>query len=70
MFNKPLQQKLGRQSKLSYWYISNSISIQLDEKVELIAKQRNCGHVTGRSCVEHSVCDNYVVWSKANYYYS
>ena len=40
MFNKPLQQKYGRQRKLNYWYTSiPSISIQLGEKVELIAKR-------------------------------
>ena len=71
MFNEPLQQKYGRQCKLNYWYTSiPSISIQLGEKVELIAKYRNCGHVRGWSYVEHSVGDNHVVWSEANYYYS
>ena len=46
MFNKPLQQKHGRQRKLNYWYTSiPSISIQLGEKVELIAKHQNGGHV-------------------------
>ena len=34
MFNKPLQQKYGRPRKLNYRYTS----IQLGEKVELIAK--------------------------------
>ena len=65
MVNKPLQQKYGRQRKLNYWYTSIP-----SEKVELIAKHRDCGHVTGWSCVEHSIGDNHVVWSEANYYYS
>ena len=38
MFNKPLQQKYGRPRKLNYRYTRYSISIQLGEKVELIAK--------------------------------
>ena len=63
MFNKPLQQKYGRQRKLNYWYTSiPSISIQLGKKVELIAKHRNCGLVRGWSCVEHSVAMETITW--------
>ena len=38
MFNKPLQQKYGRQRKLNYRYTSIPSVVQLGEKVELIAK--------------------------------
>ena len=42
MFNKPLQQKYGRQRKLNYTSIPS-------EKLELIAKTPELpGHVTGR----------------------
>ena len=49
MFNKPLQQKYGRQRKLNYRYTSIPSVVQLGEKVELIAKTPE------RSCVEYSV---------------
>ena len=38
MFNKPLQQKYGRPRKLNLPVHQYAISIQLGEKVELIAK--------------------------------
>ena len=38
MFNKPLQQKYGRPRKLNLPVHQHAISIQLGEKVELIAK--------------------------------
>ena len=38
MFNKPFQQKYGRQRKFNYRYNKYVVSIQLGEKVELIAK--------------------------------
>ena len=43
-----------------------SISIQLGEKVNLLLKHRNCGHITGRSCVEYSVWGQSrgVVWGQ------
>ena len=66
MFNKLLQQKLRRQRKLSYWYISMPSVFSLTKKLNLLL---NTGTVV-MSLVGHSVCDNYVVWSKANYYHS
>ena len=38
MFNKPLQQKYGRQRKLNYRYTSIPSVFSLAKKVELIAK--------------------------------
>ena len=70
MFNKPLQQKYGCQRKLNYWYTRMPSVFSLAKTLNLLLKHQNCGHVTGRSCVEHSVGDNHVVWSEANYYYS
>ena len=55
MFNKPLQQKYGRQRKLNYRYISMPSVFSLAKKLNLLLKHRYCGHVTGRSCVEYSV---------------
>ena len=51
MFNKPLQQKYGRQRKLNYRYTSIPSVFSLAKKLNLLLKHRNCGHVTGRSGV-------------------
>ena len=60
MFNKPLQQKYGSQRKLNYRYTS------FPSVFSLAKKHRNCGHVTGRSCVEYSVWrqSRGVVWGQ------
>ena len=56
MFNiKPLQQKYGRQRELNYRYTSIPSVFSLAIKLNLLLKDRNCGNVTGRSCVEYSV---------------
>ena len=69
MFNKPVQQKYGRQRKLNYTSIPSAFS--LAKKLNLLLKLRNC-RVTSR--VGHVLSiqfgDNHVVWSEANYYYS
>ena len=67
MFNKPLQQKYGRQRKLNYWYTRIPSVFSLAKKFNLLLKHWNCGQVTGRSCVEHSVGDNHVVCIFANF---
>ena len=56
MSNKPLQQKYGRQRKLNYRYTSIPSVFSLAKKLNLLLKHRNCGHVTGWSCGEYSVC--------------
>ena len=66
MFNKPLQQKYGRQRKLNYRYTSIPSVFSLAKKLNLLLKHRNCDHVTGRSCVEYSVWGQTrgVVWGQ------
>ena len=48
----------------------NVNSITVAKKLNLLLKHRNCGHVTGRSCVEYSVWGQSrgVVWGQLNYY--
>ena len=71
MFNNPLQQKYGRQRRLSYRYTSIPSVFSLAKKMNLLLKHRNCrvmsrvGHV-----LSIQFGDNHVVWSEANYYYS
>ena len=69
MFNKPLQQKYGRQRKLSYTSIPSAFSLAKD--LNLLLKHRNC-RVTSQvgNVLSIQFGDNYVVWSEANYYYS
>ena len=55
MFNKPLQQKYGRQRKLNYRYTSIPSVFSLAKQLNLLLKHWYCGHVTGWSCVEYSV---------------
>ena len=66
MFNKPLQQKYGRQRKLNYRYTSIPSVFSLAEKLNLLLKHRNCGHIKGRSYVEYSVWGQSrgVVWGQ------
>ena len=66
MFNKPLQQKYGRQRKLNYRYTSIPSAFSFAKKLNLLLKHRNCGHVTGRSGVEYSVSGQScgVVWGQ------
>ena len=49
------QQKYGRQRKLNYRYTSIKSVFSLAKRLNLLLKHRNCGHVTGRSCLEYSV---------------
>ena len=69
MFNKPLQQKYGRQRKLNYTSIPSAFS--LAQNMNFLLKHRNC-RVTSRvgNVLSIQFGDNYVVWSEANYYYS
>ena len=67
MFNKPLQQKYGRQR--NYTSIPSAFSLAKD--LNLLLKHRNC-RVTSQvgNVLSIQFGDNYVVWSEANYYYS
>ena len=69
MFNKPLQQKYGRQRKLNYTSIPSAFS--LAKNLNLFLKHRNC-RVTSQvgNLLSIHFGDNYVVWTEANYYYS
>ena len=69
MFNKPLQQKYGRQRKLNYTSIPSAFS--LAKNLNLLLKHRNC-RVTSQvsNVLSIQFGDNYVVWSEANYYCS
>ena len=55
MFNKPLQQKYGRQRKLNYRYISIPSVFSLAKKVELIAKTPELWSHQGSVMAEYSV---------------
>ena len=59
MFNKPLDQKYGRQRKLNYRY--TSISSVFSGTVVM----SRVSHV-----LSIQFGDNHVVWSEANYYHS
>ena len=70
MFNKPLQQKYGRQRKLNYRYTSIPSAFSFAKKLNLLLKHRNCGHALVGHVWSIQFGDNHVVWSEANYYYS
>ena len=69
MFNKPPQQKNGRQRKLNYTSIPSAFG--LARNLNLLLKHRNC-RVTSQvgNVLSIQFGDNYVMWSEANYYYS
>ena len=62
LFNK----KYVRQRKLNYRHTSIPPVLKLAKKLNLMLKNRNYGHVTGRLCVEYSVWGQSrgVVWGQ------